>query len=62
MSLEENKWRDRAFESKIKIIYDINRPNEITHKYDNKVNNIAELNLLHDIINPFKRIKNINIH
>ena len=28
--------------------------------YDNKVNNIAEWNLLHDIINTPKRAKNIN--
>ena len=30
--------------------------------HDNEVNNIAECNLLHDIINPHKRAKNINIH
>ena len=30
--------------------------------HDNKVNNIAECNLLHDIINPPKRAKNINIY
>ena len=30
--------------------------------HDNEVNNIAEGNLLHDIINPPKHAKNINIH
>ena len=29
---------------------------------NNKVNNIAECNLLHDILNPFKGTKYINIH
>ena len=32
------------------------------HIHDNEVNNIAEYNLLHDIINPPKCAKNINIH
>ena len=32
------------------------------YKYDNEVNNIAECNLLRDIINPPKHAKNINIH
>ena len=30
--------------------------------HDNKVNNIAECNLLHDMINPSKHTKNINSH
>ena len=30
--------------------------------HDNEVNNIAEYNLLHDIINPPKRASNINRH
>ena len=30
--------------------------------HNNEVKNIAEYNLLHDIINPPKRAKNINIH
>ena len=29
---------------------------------DNDVNNIAELNLLHDILNPSERIKNTSSH
>ena len=30
--------------------------------HNNEVNNIAECNLLHDIINPTKRVKYINSH
>ena len=30
--------------------------------HDNKVNNISEYNLIHDIINPSKRTNNINIY
>ena len=30
--------------------------------HDNKVNNIAEFNLIHDIINPPKRTKKLNRH
>ena len=30
--------------------------------HDNEVNNISECNLLHDIINPPKRDKNLNSH
>ena len=30
--------------------------------HDTKVNNIAECNLIHDIINPPKRTKKLNIH
>ena len=36
--------------------------NIINQIHDNEVNNIAECNLLHDIPNLSKRIKNINIH
>ena len=32
------------------------------HIHDNEGNNIAECNLLHNIINPPKRAKNINSH
>ena len=34
----------------------------MTYIHDNEVNNIAKCNLLHDIINPPKRARNINIH
>ena len=36
--------------------------NDMTRIYDNKVNKIAECNILHDIINPSKRTKKLNIH
>ena len=32
------------------------------HIHEKEVNKISELNLLHDIINPPKRAKNINRH
>ena len=34
----------------------------MTRIHDNEVNNISECNLLHDILNPNKSNKNINIH
>ena len=34
----------------------------MTHIQNNKVKNIAELNLLHDIINPTKGAKKLNSH
>ena len=37
-------------------------PNGMNHIHDNKVNKIAECNLLHDMLNPSKCTKNINIH
>ena len=43
-----------------KNIYDIKRPNGIKCIHNNEVNDIAEQNLLHDIINPYKGTKNIN--
>ena len=36
--------------------------NDINHVQDNKVNIIAQFNLLHDIISPYKCTKHINIH
>ena len=36
--------------------------NDMNCIHDNKVNNIAERNLLHDIINPYKHNKSINTH
>ena len=35
---------------------------KLIHKNDNEVNNISEYTLLHDIINPHKRAKNIGSH
>ena len=34
----------------------------MTRIHNNEVNNITERNLLHDIINPPKRTKNLNSH
>ena len=34
----------------------------MTCMHDNEINNIAECNLLHDIINPTKFTKHLNIH
>ena len=62
MSLYENKLRKHEFESELKIIYDMKRPNGMNCIHDNKVNKISECNLLHDIINPSKHTKNINSH
>ena len=40
--------------------YLIENQNEIIYIHDKEVNNISECNLLHDMINPHKRAKNIN--
>ena len=34
----------------------------MTRIHNNEVNNISECNVLHDIITPPKRTKNLNIH
>ena len=62
MIIDENKLHKRAFESELKYIYDIKRPNRINDIHDNEVNKIYECNLLHDILNPSKLTKNINSH
>ena len=36
--------------------------NSMNRIHSNKVNNIYEFNLLHDILNPYKHTKNINSH
>ena len=48
------------FESKLKYIYDINISNSMNCLHYNKVNNIAECNLLHDMLKPSKYTKSIN--
>ena len=64
MSLDETKekmeWRKRAIE--YENSYVIENRDKLIHIHDNEVNNIAECNLLHDIINPPKHAKNINSH
>ena len=66
MSIEETKekieWSKRAFEYKQKITYGIENQNDMISIHEKEVNKITEWNLLHDIINPPKRTKNLNIH
>ena len=66
MSLEEIKekidWRTRAFEYKNKNSYDIENEYDMTCIHINEVKNIDEWNLPHDIINPPKRAKFLNIY
>ena len=50
------------FERKIENIYYMSSLNDMNSKHDNKSNNIAECNLLHDTLNPPKLTKNINSH
>ena len=48
-----NEWQKCVTERKIVNIYDMNNLNNMNHIHDdNKVNNIAECNLLHDNLNP----------
>ena len=65
MSLEETKenidWRKISFEYKRKSSYWIENRNYMTRIHNNEDNNIAECNLLHDIINPSKRAKILNV-
>ena len=56
------EWQKRTSEIKHKNIYDIKSLNDINRINDNKVNNISECNLLHDILNTSKRTKILNIH
>ena len=64
MSLDgsHKELRRRAFEGKLENIFDMKSLNYIHCIYDIKVINISKLNLLHDILNPSKCTKNINIH
>ena len=40
----------------------IEKQNDMIHIHEKEVNKISEYNLLHDIINPPKRAKNLNSH
>ena len=64
LSLDDihEEWRKSVFGSEYKYKYDVNSLNDMNHIHDNKVNNIAEWNLLHDILNTPKCTKNINRH
>ena len=57
---EKIEWRKRALE--YEISYVIENWNKMIYIHDEEVKNIAEYNLLNDIINPPKRAKYINIH
>ena len=59
MSLDEEEWRNCAFESKLKSIYDIKRPNSMNLIHENEVSKITECNLLYDMLNPFKCTKQL---
>ena len=66
MSIEDIKEKPevhkRAFECKHENTYEVEIYNSMTRIHDNKLNNIAEFNLLHDIINTTKRTKLLNSH
>ena len=59
---ENTEWRKRAFESELKNKYDSEIQNGMACIHRNEVNKIAEWNLLHDILNPPKRTKNLTNH
>ena len=50
------------FERKIKNTDEIEIHNVMNCIHGNKVNKLAEFNLLHDILNPTKRNKHLNSH
>ena len=58
MSLDDKKEKS----NEPKNTYVIEIQNGIACIHDNKVNNIAEWNLLHDILNTPKRTKKLNNH
>ena len=63
VSIKQKKkleWPELAFKFKLKNTYEIEIHNVITSINDNKLNNIAEFNLLHDLINPPKRTTFLN--
>ena len=51
LSLDEKKWSMRAYESEIKHIFYIKRPNGMNFIHDDEVKNIAEYNVLSDMLN-----------
>ena len=56
-SIYEKKRRKRAYGRELKNIHDTKILNSMNIIHNNKVNNIAECNLLHGIINISKRTK-----
>ena len=66
ISIEETKeiiyCHNQEFEYKKKKSYGIKNWNDMTRIHNNEVKIISKCNLLHDIINPPKLTKNLNIH
>ena len=62
LRLNEGKLCKNVFERKLKIIFDIKRPNGMNHIRDNKLTTISERNVLYDILNLSKHTKNGNTH
>ena len=64
MSLDETKEKMECCKRALEYenSYVIENRDKLIHIHDNEVNNIAECNLLRDIINPPKRAKNVDIH
>ena len=60
--LKKIEWRKLAFKCELKNTYGVENRNDTARIHDYEVNKIAEWNLLHDIINPTKRTKKLNIH
>ena len=57
LSLDEDKWRKRAFERELNYILDTKSLKSMNSIHDNKVNNIDECNLLQDVINSLNTLK-----
>ena len=53
----QKEWHKCAFEIKLENIYVMKSWNDMNRINDNKVNNMVEFNLLHDILNPSKHTK-----
>ena len=62
MILDEKHCYKRVFESKLKYIFDIKRPNGMNCIHENKVNNISECNLPYDMLDFSKCTKILNSH
>ena len=60
--LFETEISTRVFEIELKNIHCMKSLNSMNLIHDNKLNNIAEFNLFHDILNPSKHTKSINSH
>ena len=60
LDYSHKEWPRPEFESELKNIYDINILNDMNFINENKVNDITECNVLHDIINFPKQTKNMN--